>query len=338
MLRVRAARLVRTLASIAPRVGLVAPPPARPEGVSALVRVAGDEELIEPCLRSLTGFADESLVLDNGATVGTLARIDAVTPRLGFPVRRFECVGTELPEVANRGLAECRFRWAFLWDADIVARTDGPASIARLKRVLAGLDRRRYHIVHVRTLELAGDLRHRFPDARERHDPHVLTAGGRARYVWRERQIPPARAPLAYRPLRDGGPAQFRVRYDTLEAPKYYRVFGWPEPCLFHVNVRSGRRLLLRHFWLEWLGSGEEGTLEAFTRRRVYEQWGLDDLDVAAERFVGEYCRPLEPVDEAAIGGYPAALAPYVERGTYRVVYRDGRIVGRAESTGARAC
>ena len=341
MLSARAAQLARAVVSLAPLAFLVPRPPRRREGVSALVRVTGNEEWIEPCLLSLVGFADEILVLDNGAAPETRARFETLGASLGSAVRRIDCVGVDLPEVANRGLAESRFRWAFLWDADLVARTEGPAAVGRLKRFLAGLDPRRFHLVHVRTTELAGDLRHRFPDARERYDPHVLTADGRARYVWRARQIPPERAPLAYRPLRGAAPEHFRARYDTLKVPKYYSVLRWLEPCIFHVNVKSGRRTLLRHFWLEWLGSGESIGLEAYTRRRVRERWDLEDLDAAAARFMEEYCRELEPVDEAAIGGYPRVLAPYVERAAYRVLYCDGRIVGRAESgltPGVPAC
>ncbi len=341
MLSARAARLVREVASWAPRLSLAPPPPPRPEGVSALVRVAGDEEWIEPCLVSIADFADEILVLDNGAAPESLARLAAVQRSLGPRLRRIDCGGAELPEVGNRGLAESRFRWAFLWDADFVARTTGPSAIGRLKAFLWRLDGRRYHLVHVRAIELAGDLRHRFPDLHERYDPHVFTAGGGARYVWRARRITPERAPLAYRPLRGATAAQFDVRYDTLETPRYYRVLRWSEPCIFHVNVKSARRTLLRHFWLEWLAAGDPGGLEAYARRRVREWWGIDDLDAAGLRFMEEYCRPLERVDAAAIGGYPEALAPHVERAAHRVLYRDGRIVGRAETraaAGAGAC
>jgi hypothetical protein len=332
MLSIRVARLVRSVVSLAPLVHAVPRPPRRPEGVSALVRVAGDEEWIEPCLTSLAEFADEILLLDHGAAPVTRMRLDALPSALAAKMRRLDCAGADLPEVANRGLAECRFRWAFLWDADLVARTAGPAAITALKRFLAGLDPRRYHLVNVRTVELAGDLCHRFPDLPERYDPHVFTAGGPARYVWRAHRVAPDRAPIAYRPLRGGAASHFEIRYDTLETPKYYRVHRWRERSLFHVNVKSARRSLLRHFWLEWLASGAVEGLEAYTRRRVRDWWGIDDLAAAAARFMEEYCRHLVRVDEAAIGGYPPALLPYVERASYRVVYQDGRIVGRAEA------
>ncbi len=326
------ARLVRDVISVAPLASLVRRPPCRPEGVSALVRVAGDEEWIEPCLRSIADFADEVIMLDNGASADALERWAGIARQLAPRARRVECLGRDLPEVANHGLAQSRFRWVFLWDADFVARTEGPASIGRLKAFLARLDPRRYYVVHVRAIELAGDLRHRFPDVRERYDPHVFTASGPARYVWRARTIPPDRAPLSYRPLRERHPAHFKVRYDTLTTPKYYRVLRWDEACLFHVNVKNARRTLLRHFWLEWLRSDRALGLEAYARQRVREQWGLDDLEAAAERFMAEYCRALERVDEAAIGPYPRALVPHLESPAYRVLYRDGQIVGRTES------
>ena len=331
MLSVRVARLVREVVSLSPLLCLAPRPPRRPEGLSALVRVAGEEEWIEPCLLSVADFADEILILDNGAAPVTRERIAAIAHSLGPRARRLDCVGADLPEVANRGVAESRFRWAFLWDADFVARTEGPASFGRLKAFLAGRDGRRYYVVYVRTLELAGDLRHRFPDLRERYDPHVLTAGGPARYVWRSVQLPPGRTSRPYRLLRDGTSAQFRIRYDTPKTPKYYRVLQWREPCVFHVNIKSARRTLLRHFWLEWLASGDPDDLEAYALRRLHERWGLNDLEAGAARFMESYCRSLERLEEAAIGGYPSVLAPHVERAAYRVLYEDGRIVGRAE-------
>jgi hypothetical protein len=341
MLSARVARAVRAGVSLATLARLVPPPPPRPEGVTALVRISGDEEWIEPCLTSLDGFANEILVLDNGATAETRTQVDRIGRSSAAAIRRIDCTAVDLPAVATRGLAESRFRWAFLWDADLVARTEGPNAIANLKRFLAGLDPRRYYLVYVRTLELAGDLQHRFPDVRERYDPHVLTVGPRARYVWRERRTASARQHLAYRALGDPAPARLRLRYDTLEVPKYYRVLYWREPAVFHVNVKSGRRTLLRRFWLEWLGSdGREG-LEAFARRRVRERWGEDDLATAVARFMAEYCAPLERVDDATLGGYPRALLPHVERAVYRVLYEDGRIIGRSEAehtAGVRAC
>jgi hypothetical protein len=335
-----AAALVRAVLSLAPAVGVVPPPPPRPEGVSALVRLAGEEEWIEPCLESIAGFAEEIVLLDHGAAPATQARVDALATAVGSRLKRLDCADADLPDVANRGLAAARFRWACLWDADLVAWPSGPASIDRLKRHLAGLDPRRYHLVYVRTLELAGDLRHRFPDLAERYDPHVLTAGGPARYVWRSHRIRPARAPVAYRPLR-AAPGHFHIRHDTLAAPRYYRVHRWREPSAVHVNVKSARRTLLRHFWLEWLAAGAQPALEAYAMRRVRECWGLDDLDAAATRFMAEYCRPLVPVAAEAMGGYPEPLLSHLAEGRYRVLYEHGRIVGRAERrapAGAGAC
>ncbi len=50
MLRKHIVELLRTVASFAPLVGLVRRPPERPQGITACVRVKGDEEWIEPSL------------------------------------------------------------------------------------------------------------------------------------------------------------------------------------------------------------------------------------------------------------------------------------------------
>ncbi len=71
MLNSHILELIRKVVSLAPLVGLVRRPPARPEGITACVRVKGDEEWIEPSLISIQEFADEILVLDNGASPET---------------------------------------------------------------------------------------------------------------------------------------------------------------------------------------------------------------------------------------------------------------------------
>lgn len=329
----RGAELARRLWSLAPLLGIVPPPPDRPEGISAAVRLKGKEPWIEPCLLSLEGFADEILILDHGAADPDRKRLTALAARLAPDLRHLDCRGDDLVEMANRGLSASRRRWFCLWDADLVGHTEGPYALGRLREFLAGLHPRRYHLVKLAAAELAGDLSHRLPEVRRRFDVQVLTAGPRARYVWRDHQYRPAELPRPYRILRGKDPAHYRIRHDTLQTPRFYRVLRWRKPSLLHVNVKGAREMLLRHFWLEWLASDGGLDLEAFARARIRERWGTTSLEEAERRFVREYCRHLEPADPAEFGGYPRPLEPYLQDPGFRVLYEAGKVVGRAEAT-----
>jgi glycosyltransferase involved in cell wall biosynthesis len=332
VLSLRVAELVQAVISLAPLAGLVARPPERPEGITAGVRARGEEEWIEPCLLSVKEFADEVLLLDNGASARVRERVRRLAPSLGAAFRALDCTGLDIVALCNRGLEESRRHWFCLWDADLVAHTEGPYAVQKLRRYLMALDRHRYHVVNIATRELAGDLRHRLFDLAIRFDPHVMTVGGGVRYVWGVRQLSPHEVSPVHRTLRGDEATAYRIRYDTPRIPRYYQMHRWTSPSLLHVNVKSARRMLLRHFWQEWLASGSSGDLESFARERVRERWGLESLEAAEAPFMAEYCRYLVPVAEAEMGGYPRLLDPFLRVPTFRVLYRDGRIIGRAEA------
>jgi hypothetical protein len=125
------------------------------------------------------------------------------------------------------------------------------------------------------------------------------------------------------------------VTLESLSVPRVYRVLRWPAITYFHVHVKSARRLLLRHFWLEWLGTGDAGTyptLEAYARTHARLRWGTQDLDEAADRFTAEWCAPLVPLDPSVTGPYPGVLSALRARPRYALVRRNGRVVGRREA------
>ena len=331
MLSRRAGRFARALASWLPAVGLAPRPAARPNGISAMVRVRGDEEWIEPCLRSVGALADEIVLLDNGASADARAAVARVREALGPALRIVDSAGDDLVTLSNRGVAECRFRWVVRWDADFVAYTDGPYAIGRLREFLLGLSPRRYFLVEICAAEVAGDLRHQFPDMRYRCDGQVAVWSPALRYVTVRRRVPVERLTPHDRFLRGGS-----VRYtlETLWTPRHYRVLRWRDPAYLHVNVKSSRHMLLRHFWFEWLDASMEGDgvpREDYVAQRVKREWGCADLAAAERRYMAAYCHGLVPYDPARSGPYPALLAPYLASPRYRVEYRDGKIIGRSQ-------
>lgn len=323
---------VRHLLSLAPVIGLVARPETRPDGISAIVRVRGDEEWLEPALLSVRQLADEIIVLDNGASEMARAAVDRVARVLGPRLVRIECAALDLFEVSNLGLMRARYRFIVRWDADFVGHTDGGGNLADLRRYLLALDRRRYFLVELTAAEVAGDLRHQFPDRRLRRDGQAHTASARARFVRITRETPTETLSVADRPLRER--SRLMLALESLAVPPYYAVLRWPRVAYFHVHVKPARHLLLRHFWLEWLAEPDTArypTLESYALAQARTRWGITEPEAAAAHLVRRVCAGLVPFDAAMCGPYPALLRPYLERSRYAVEYQGDQIVGRRE-------
>jgi hypothetical protein len=322
----------RLALSFAPVVGLVAPPEARPDGISAVVRVRGDEEWLEPALLSIRDFADEILVLDNGASEPARAVIERLAGILGPRLVRINCTALDLFAMSNLALERARHRFVVRWDADFVGHTDGPGDLRHLRRFLLELDRRRYFLVTLPAAEVAGDLRHQFPDRRVRHDGQAHTASARARFVRVTRETATDTLGAADRPLRER--ARLRLALESLAVPRYYALLRWPTIAYFHVHVKPAHHLLLRHFWLEWLAEPDTArapTLEAYALEQARARWGIADGEAAAAHLVRRLSEGLVPFDAGVCGPYPALLRPHLERNRYRIEYAGTHIVGRRE-------
>jgi hypothetical protein len=329
---VDARSLARRALSFAPVAGVVTRPEPRPNGISAIVRVRGDEEWLEPAVLSIREFADEIVILDNGASESARAAVDRVVPVLGRRLVRLSCPTLDLFEVSNLGLDRARYRFIVRWDADFIGHTDGPGDLAHLRRFLLALDARRYFAVTLPAAEVAGDLRHQFPDRRLRHDGQAHTASSRARFVRVTRETETDTLSIADRLLRER--PRLKLALESLALPPYYAVLRWPRVAYFHVHVKPARHLLLRHFWLEWLGEPDTArypSLESYALEQARVRWGITDTDAAAAHLVRRVCAGLVPFDEAACGPYPALLLPHLARGRYAVEYDGGHIVGRRE-------
>lgn len=129
----RLSAIARNLLTVTPAIGLAPRPGARPLGVSALVRVKDEEEWIEPSLRSLEGFADEIIVVDNGSTDSTVERVRELQRKLSLELRLDLAPGLDHTALSNHILGLARFRWVIRWDADCVAHTSGPHAVSQLR-------------------------------------------------------------------------------------------------------------------------------------------------------------------------------------------------------------
>ena len=328
----RLTETIRFLASFAPVLGIVAKPETKPNGVTAIVRVRGDEEWIEPSLLSIEDFADEIIVLDNKASAKTLESLDKLKGNLGDLLKYKRYHDLNIYHLSNLGLEKAQFRWVVRWDADFVAHTNGKGDIRNLRRYLLELDPRRYYLVYLAAVELAGDLFHQFPDLRIRSDGQIHTASRCATYVPDLRTLEVSAVPSPDRILRKS--STLKISKESLKVPKYFKILRWREATYFHVNVKSAWHTLNRYFWLEWLGQANfrtYPTLVSYTLSKIQDRWGISDPEDAARFFMRHYCQSLDLYDSKLCGSYPELLRPFLERPKYLVQYKDREIIGRIE-------
>jgi glycosyltransferase involved in cell wall biosynthesis len=283
-------------------------------GVSALVRARDEEDWIEASLRSLEGFVDEAIVVDNGSADRTAERARGLVGRVAFALTVESAPALDHTALSNYVLGRARFRWLLRWDADCVAHTSGPNALAGFRARLEARPVWRHTCVHPAAVELAGDLFHRPADLALRYDAHLVTHSPALRYA-----------------TRVAGRGERAYAVEVLRLPLYYVTERWTTPAIFHVNVKPARRMLLRHYWQAWWAERPDVPLEAYVLARAPADWGTTDLDAAAAAFTARYCRRLVRFDPAPYGGYPALLAPALARPAYRLLYAGGAVVGRSD-------
>ncbi len=294
-------RLARSVISYLPKLGLLSVPNQRPFGLSAVMRVQDEVEWIDPALKSLLGTVDEIVVLDHGSMDGTWEYLQSIQAQMGeMLVLERMPLEARLLDVSNRALELSRFNWILAWDGDFIANTIGPHRLAEIRPRLESLQKeKRYTIVFLQLINLVGDLFHvwwRIPLHRE---PYLRTYSPGLRYV------------------------QQANGNEAILVPKCYRIISWFDIRLFHVNVKSARRMLIRWFLDEW--EREENrqsfsSIEKLVEKRVTEDWGFESVR-AAERFlVNEFCKELVPYDPSRYGDYPPLLQEQLQNPKYRVI------------------
>lgn len=300
-------RAARAAAAWAPVIGLVRTP-RQPFGLSAIVRVKDEETWLEPCIRSIATVADEIVAGDNGSTDGSLEILRRLELELGGKLRVHECGEAGIRSLTNALLERTGYRWVIRWDADFVARTEGPQSIQLFREWLRELDDRRYYIVYPRMVELAGDLGHQRVETATRGDCHCFTSSPALRYVYD------------------------RSGFEAPEVPSYYGAYRFVMPTFFHVDVKSDRRMFLSHVWKQYLRDPNRAsfdTFEAYVDEALRNGWEGMGIEAAAAAWAADHFRHLVPYDKERHGDYPSLLQSHIDAPRFRLRYEAGRIAGR---------
>jgi len=300
-------RIFRSFAGFLPAMGLYPAAPQRPQGISIYMRVKDERDWIAASIASVKGIADEIIIVDNGSADGTyeilqeLAHAEKGFIKLSKRPELHHC------DLSNYALEQTSFRWVFRWDGDMIAHTDGEHPIAELRSRILALNSRRHYLIYLRHINLSGDLFHQDPQEMVHIEEYIHTFSKSARFI-------------------------HPGRFEAIKFPFYYKPLFWYEPYVFHVNVKPARRMLLRHFWEEWMELKDYiryPTLEDYVIANMAEEFNTSQWEEAENRCVNKIIKNHIPFDPERFGPYPELLKPFLDAPKYRIQYENGNIYRR---------
>ena len=294
------------------------PKPSRKNGISVRITTKNEEEWIGLNLQSLKDFADEIVIVD-ASTDKTPELIEKTASRYDLNVKLIRCESDQImgktsehADHANITLRNTSFRWVLWWEGDYIAKN----SIMDLKKEILGLNPNIYHTISLPAVNLEVDIFHQSRDNKLNIQSRLHTYSDNLIYL-------------------DKG------RFETLHVPFYYKpVYKYILKRQYHVfhmaSVKNARKLLLRAFWTDWRELRDYDKfpkLEDYVVYRSTRDWGIDNIEEAARYYVNKIrCKNLVPYDKERFGEYPELLKGELKNPRYKIIYKDGEIVGRNDT------
>lgn len=296
----------------------VMPKPSRKNGISVRITTKNEEEWISLNLQSLKDFADEIVIAD-ASTDKTPEIIEKVASQYDLNLKLIRRESDQImdktkehTEHANITLKNTSFRWILQLDGDCIAKK----SIMNLKKEILSLNPNIYHAISLPVVNLEGDIFHQSRDAKLNIQSRLHTYSSALIY-------------------KDRG------RFEVLHIPLYYkRSYKYVlrrEYHIFHMNsVKNAKRLLFRQFWTDWREVNNYDKfpmLDDYVAYRIKKDWNIEDIEEAARYYVNEIlCKSLVPYNKNQFGDYPELLKKELVNPRYKVIYKDGEIIGRNDT------
>ena len=285
---------IKGVVSVLPKIGLIKKPNYHPFGVSFIVAVKDEERWIKPCIQSIEEVADEIIVVDSSVLDNTTQ----IVKNLGEKNKKIKHIRFiwDAPNAfalsLHIGLASVNYKWVFKWDSDLIAKSTG--ALQEWINQLKTLDKDRYYVIDVPRINLEGDLL---------HHPRLLPFGafeGRL-FTW---------SPELKWGLKNNYVEQ--VWGDSIwghRFPPWFNTKRWYEPYIFHCNIKSPKRMLLRQYWGDYMSRKETRfqSLEDYAAYRVKRDLNIT-MEEAIKKKMSEVQSDLIPYDNKRFGDLPDLL------------------------------
>lgn len=196
------------------------------KGISAVISMKDEEYTLEACIRSLKGFADQIICIDNGSMDKSIEIVKALQKEFSN-LELVEMPGALLGDCRNEGLKRTRFNWHLRWDADMIAHTDGPNSFIGLRNKILQSDLPR--TIQLPRINLNGDFYH-------------ATKG----------KVSDAGEPILMRFTQDIVYKEYG-KFDSIKVPFYYKQIKEKKNYYLHCQgLKSDENLIHRFHYFTW--------------------------------------------------------------------------------------
>lgn len=285
---------VRSIVAALPKLGIVRKPVYNKEGISVIIPVKDEERWIKQSILSIEPIANEIIIIDGSVEDGTTKIIEDLATSID-KIKHFKFYGQGRHVFAlscHIGLTSANYRWIFKWDADHIAKsTDG---LMDWRNRLLRLDKNTYYVIDVPRINLEGDLFHQPKACPINYENRLFTYSPDLNWKLKSNDCEQV-----------CGDSIWGHRF-----PPWYKRMRWHEHYIFHCNIKSSRRMLMRLFWMDYgieRSTNKFPNLESYTAYRVQKDWNMSIED--AEKVVMDKVKQdLIPYDESSYGSLPDIL------------------------------
>ena len=131
-----------------------------------------------------------------------------------------------------------------------------------------------------------------------------------------------------------------RYVYDPLGlegplVPFWYRVLQYETETFFHVDVKPTVRMFLSFLWKQYLVLPDRDrfpNFDGYLSQKVQEDSNGKAIEEMAKLWSFDHFRELVHYDRDRFGDYPSLLKTFLNNPKYRLLYKDGKIIGREQS------
>jgi len=284
---------IRNVVSFAPKLRLIKKPRYHKDGVTFVVVVKDEERWIKTCLQSIQDAADEIIVVDSSVEDNTTKIVETLAAdNKKIKHIKFYYNGPNAIALAHQiGLTCANYKWIFKWDSDDIAKSPQVLQewIDRLKR----LDPNRYYVIDVSRIHLKGDLEHQYR-------PKPFGSYEFRLFTW----SPELRWGIVNTNEHVIGDSIWGQRF-----PPWFKIMRWHEPYIFHCDIKSPKRSVIRKYWEDYMICKESRctSLEEYATYRIHEEYGTS-MEEAIKKEIEQMTKELCPYDKTQYGELPEQL------------------------------